>query len=104
MRIAQEEIFGPVIAVIAWDDEDELVRQANDVIYGLSAAVYTSDYARAHRVARRIEAGYIWVNLPGGHALGSPYGGIKQSGIGREECLDELLSYTQIKSIRMRLP
>jgi betaine-aldehyde dehydrogenase len=54
-------------------------------------------------MARRIEAGYIWVNIPGGHALGSPYGGIKQSGIGREECLDELLSYTQVKSVRMRL-
>jgi len=57
-----------------------------------------------HRLARRIEAGYNWVNLPGRHALGPPYGGIKQSGIGREECLDELLRYTQVKSIRMALP
>ena len=104
MRIAKEEIFGPVVSVLTWDDEDEMVRQVNGVIYGLSAAIYTRDYARAHRLARRIEAGYIWVNLPGGHALGAPYGGIKQSGIGREECLDELLSYTQVKSIRMRLP
>lgn len=103
MRIAQEEIFGPVMAVLTWDDEDEMVRQVNDVIYGLSAAIYTRDYSRAHRLARRIEAGYIWVNIPGGHALGAPYGGIKQSGIGREECLDELLSYTQVKSVRMRL-
>ncbi len=104
MRIAQEEIFGPVMAVLTWDDEDEMVRQVNGVIYGLSAAIYTRDYMKAHRLARRIEAGYIWVNLPGGHVLGSPYGGIKQSGIGREECLDELLSYTQVKSIRMHLP
>lgn len=104
MRIAQEEIFGPVIAVLTWDDEEEMIRQANGVIYGLSAAVYTRDVARAHRVVRRLEAGYIWVNIPGGHALGSPYGGIKQSGLGREECLEELLSYTQTKSIRMRLP
>jgi betaine-aldehyde dehydrogenase len=104
MRIAQEEIFGPVMAVLTWDDEDEMVRQVNGVLYGLSAAIYTRDYGKAHQLARRIEAGYIWVNLPGGHALGSPYGGIKQSGIGREECLDELLSYTQVKSIRMRLP
>ena len=103
MRIAQEEIFGPVIAVLAWEDEDDMVRQVNGVIYGLSAAIYTRDYGTAHRLAGRIEAGYIWVNIPGGHALGSPYGGIKQSGIGREECLDELLSYTQVKSIRMRL-
>lgn len=103
MRIAQEEIFGPVMAVLTWDDEDEMIRQANGVIYGLSAAIYTRDHARAQRVARRLEAGYIWVNIPGGHALGLPYGGIKQSGIGREECLEELLSYTQIKSIRMRL-
>jgi betaine-aldehyde dehydrogenase len=104
MKIAQEEIFGPVMAILTWDDEDEMIRQVNDIIYGLSAAIYTNDYAKAHRLARRIEAGYIWVNIPGGHALGSPYGGIKQSGIGREECLDELLSYTQIKSVRMRLP
>ena len=104
MRIAQEEIFGPVMSVLTWDDEAEMLRQVNGVIYGLSAALYTRDYAAAHRLARRIEAGYIWVNLPGGHALGSPYGGIKQSGIGREECLDELLSYTQVKSIRMALP
>ncbi|MGH2453126.1 MAG: aldehyde dehydrogenase family protein, partial [bacterium] len=104
MRIAQEEIFGPVIAVLTWEDEEEMLRQANGVIYGLSAAVYTRDIARAHRVVRRLEAGYIWVNIPGGHALGSPYGGVKQSGLGREECLEELLSYTQTKSIRMRLP
>jgi betaine-aldehyde dehydrogenase len=103
MRIAQEEIFGPVMAVLTWDDEDEMIRQANGVIYGLSAAIYTRDHAHAQRVARRIEAGYIWVNIPGGHALGLPYGGVKQSGIGREECLEELLSYTQVKSIRMRL-
>ena len=103
MKIAQEEIFGPVMSILTWEDEDEMVRQVNDVIYGLSAAIYTHDYAAAHRLARRIEAGYIWVNIPGGHALGSPYGGIKQSGIGREECLDELLSYTQVKSVRMRL-
>ena len=103
MKIAQEEIFGPVVAILTWDDEEEMIRQVNGVIYGLSAAIYTHDYAVAHRLARRIEAGYIWVNIPGGHALGSPYGGIKQSGLGREECLDELLSYTQVKSIRMRL-
>lgn len=104
MRIAQEEIFGPVISILTWDDEEEMIRQVNDVIYGLSAAIYTRDYAAAQRLARRIEAGYIWVNIPGGHALGLPYGGVKQSGIGREECLEELLSYTQIKSLRMRLP
>lgn len=103
MRIAQEEIFGPVMAVLTWDDEDEMLRQANGVIYGLSAAIYTRDYAKAQRIATRLEAGYIWVNIPGGHALGLPYGGVKQSGIGREECLEELLSYTQLKSIRMRL-
>ena len=102
MRIAQEEIFGPVLSILTWDDEDDMIRQVNDVIYGLSAAIYTHDTARAHRLARRIEAGYIWGNIPGGHGLGAPYGGIKQSGIGREECLDELLSYTQVKTIRMR--
>ncbi|MGQ0570335.1 MAG: aldehyde dehydrogenase family protein [Armatimonadota bacterium] len=104
MKIAQEEIFGPVISMMTWNDEEDMLRQVNDVLYGLSAAIYTRDYAKAHRIARRIEAGYIWVNIPGGHALGSPYGGIKQSGLGREECLDELLSYTQIKTVRMALP
>lgn len=104
MRIAQEEIFGPVISVLTWNEEETMLAQVNNVIYGLSAAIYTHDYATAHRIARRIEAGYVWINIPGGHALGSPYGGVKQSGIGREECLDELLSYTQIKSIRMALP
>ncbi|HXX39988.1 MAG TPA: aldehyde dehydrogenase family protein [bacterium] len=103
MRIAQEEIFGPVIAVLVWDDEEEMLRQVNGVLYGLSAAICTRDYARAHRLARRIEAGYIWVNIPGGHLLGAPYGGVKQSGLGREECLDELLSYTQTKSVRLQL-
>jgi betaine-aldehyde dehydrogenase len=103
MKIAQEEIFGPVISVLTWDNEEAMLGQVNSVIYGLSAAIYTHDYAKAHRIVRRIDAGYIWVNIPGGHALGSPYGGLKQSGIGREECLDELLSYTQVKSIRMRL-
>jgi betaine-aldehyde dehydrogenase len=103
MKIAREEIFGPVISVLTWDNEEAMLTQVNNVIYGLSAAIYTHDYAKAHRIARRIEAGYVWVNIPGGHALGSPYGGIKQSGIGREECLDELLSYTQVKSVRMRL-
>ncbi len=103
MRIAQEEIFGPVIAVLVWEDEEEMVRQVNAVRYGLSAAIYTRDYAAAHRLARRIEAGYIWVNIPGGHLLGAPYGGVKHSGLGREECLEELLSYTQVKSVRMLL-
>lgn len=100
MRIAQEEIFGPVMSVLRWDDYDQMIQQANGVIYGLTAAMVTNDLARAMETAERIEAGYVWINSSGRY-LGAPYGGWKQSGIGREECLDELLSYTQIKNINM---
>ena len=100
MRIAQEEIFGPVMSVLTWDDYDQMIEQANGVIYGLTAAMVTNDLAKAMETAERIEAGYIWINSSGRY-LGAPYGGWKQSGIGREESLDELLSYTQIKNINM---
>jgi acyl-CoA reductase-like NAD-dependent aldehyde dehydrogenase len=102
-RLAQEEIFGPVLAVIPFDDYDEAVSIANGVRYGLTASVFTRDLATAHRFARDVEAGYVWVNQTSRHYEGTSFGGFKDSGIGREEDLDELLSYTQLKNVNVRL-
>jgi betaine-aldehyde dehydrogenase len=101
MRIAREEIFGPVMSVLPWSDEDEMLRVANGVEYGLTAAIVTNNLAKAMETADRIEAGYVWINATGRY-LGAPYGGWKQSGLGQEECFEELLSYTQIKNVNMR--
>lgn len=103
MRIAREEIFGPVLSVFRWDDEDTLFDMVNDTDYGLTAAIFTRDLATAHRAAARVEAGYVWVNHAGPHHIGAPFGGYKQSGMGREEGLDELLSSTQIKNVNIKL-
>ena len=103
MRIAREEIFGPVLSVISWTDEDEMLRQVNAVEYGLTGAIFTRDLANAHRAAGRIQSGFIWVNNAGPHFLGTGYGGYKQSGIGRDESIEELLSYTQSKNINITL-
>ncbi|MFO7286323.1 MAG: 5-carboxymethyl-2-hydroxymuconate semialdehyde dehydrogenase [Gammaproteobacteria bacterium] len=84
MRIAQEEIFGPVLTVIPFDDEEEALRIANGVRYGLTGYVWTSDVGRAHRIARRLEAGMIWVNSENNRHLPTPFGGMKASGIGRD--------------------
>ena len=101
MRIAKEEIFGPVMSVMPWENEDEMLATANGVEYGLTAAIVTNDLAKAMETAERIEAGYVWINATGRY-LGAPYGGWKMSGLGQEECLDELVSYTQIKNVNMR--
>jgi betaine-aldehyde dehydrogenase len=101
MRIAREEIFGPVMSVIAWDDYEEMLDEVNGVEYGLTAAIVTNDLAKAMETAERVEAGYVWINSSGRY-IGAPYGGWKQSGIGEEECFAEILSYTQIKNINMR--
>lgn len=102
MRIAREEVFGPVLSILKWSDEDKAVADANLLDYGLTASIFTKDMDRAHRLARRLQAGYVWVNQVGSHFLGAPFGGYKQSGTGREECLDELLACTQIKNINIR--
>lgn len=99
MRIAQEEIFGPVLSVLAFDDDDEALRIANGVRYGLTASVWTSDVDRAHRFAEDLQAGYVWVNDSARHFPGLPFGGVKASGIGKEESLDEILSFTQSKTV-----
>ena len=103
MRLAQEEIFGPVQAVLTWRDEKELIQMANSVMYGLTASIWTRDFAAAYRLARQIEAGYIWINDSSRHFPGIPFGGVKQSGFGREESLADLLSYTQLKSVNINL-
>ncbi len=103
MRIAREEIFGPVLSVFRWENEDDLFQQVNDTDYGLSAAIFTKDLTTAHRAAARVEAGYIWVNHAGPHFVGAPFGGYKQSGLGREEGLEELLASTNTKNINIKL-
>lgn len=103
MRIAREEIFGPVLAVMKWRDEAAMMEQVNAVEYGLTGAIWTNDLEKAHRAAQRMQAGYIWVNEVGKHFLGAPYGGVKQSGIGRDECLGEMLAFTQEKNIHINL-
>jgi acyl-CoA reductase-like NAD-dependent aldehyde dehydrogenase len=100
---ATEEIFGPVLSVIHWRDENEAIRLANSVRYGLTGSVYTNDIRRAHRVARALDTGYVWINGTGAHYLGVPYGGWRDSGVGKEEALDELLSYSQVKSVNVLL-
>jgi betaine-aldehyde dehydrogenase len=104
MRIAREEIFGPVVGVFKWSDEATMFEQVNAVEYGLTASIWTNDLTTAHRAAATVEAGFIWINDISKHFIGTPFGGYKQSGIGREECLEELLSFTQEKNININLP
>src|ERR1700704_2101807 len=103
MRIAREEIFGPVLSVFSWRDEDATIELANSVEYGLTAAVWTNDIKRALNAARKIQSGMVWVNGVGNHFKGTPYGGYKNRGVGRESCLEELLSYTEVKTIQIFL-
>ncbi|HET6174475.1 MAG TPA: aldehyde dehydrogenase family protein [Gaiellales bacterium] len=101
MRLAQEEIFGPVLAVMPFRDEPEALAIANDTRFGLTASIYTRDLRRAHAFARDVEAGFVWVNDSGRHFLGTPFGGFKESGLGREEDTEELYSYTQTKNVNV---
>jgi acyl-CoA reductase-like NAD-dependent aldehyde dehydrogenase len=99
MRVAQEEIFGPVLSVIAFDDVDDAVEKGNTILYGLAAGVWTQDVKKAHVVARRLQAGTVWINAYNYYDAGMPFGGYKASGFGRDlgpECLRE---YTQVKSV-----
>ena len=99
MRIAREEIFGPVLCAIPFADEYEAVTKANDSTYGLAAGVYSRDARRCHRVAEALEAGMVFVNRYGCYDLCSPFGGIKQSGWGREMGRAGLLEYARLKSV-----
>ena len=103
MRIAQEEIFGPVLVVIPFDSEEEAIRIANDTIYGLAGAVWTKDVTRAMRVIKAMRAGITWVNTYHPTYSEAPWGGYKQSGIGRELGSYGLDEYTEIKQINIDL-
>ena len=98
-RAAREEIFGPVATVIAFDDDEEGVRLANDTIYGLSGSIWTRDGARALRVARALDAGVLSINSNTSVRVATPFGGFKQSGYGRELGPHALDAYTEVKSI-----
>jgi len=99
MTIAQEEIFGPVMSVLSFDEEDEVIARANDTEFGLSAGVFTQDMARAHRVVADLQAGTLWINHYNLSPVEIPFGGAKSSGIGRENSLEALRHYSQVKSV-----
>jgi len=103
MRISREEIFGPVLSAIAFDSEEEAVRIANDSIYGLAAALWTRNLSRAHRVARKLRAGSVWVNYWDGGDMTAPFGGYKQSGNGRDKSLQAFSKYTETKATWINL-
>jgi betaine-aldehyde dehydrogenase len=101
MRIAREEIFGPIICALRWREEHEVIKLANDSPYGLTAAVWTRDLATSLRMSRALETGTVWINTAGQHFVGMPFAGWKDSGLGGEECLEELLSYSRIKAVHV---
>jgi acyl-CoA reductase-like NAD-dependent aldehyde dehydrogenase len=102
MRCAQEEIFGPVIVVARFSDETDALRQANDIPFGLGAAVWTRDVARAHRVAERIESGMVWVNDHHRTSPSMPWGGVKDSGFGKQSGREAYDTFTTVKAIIVR--
>jgi aldehyde dehydrogenase (NAD+) len=99
MRIAQEEVFGPVLAILRFKDEAEAVAIANDVRFGLAAAVWTSDIGRAIRMSEKLQAGTVWVNTYRAVSFMAPFGGYKDSGLGRENGIDAIREYLQVKSV-----
>jgi len=103
MRIAREEIFGPVAGILPVRNADDAIAIANDSIYGLAASIWTSDVNKAHRFARDIEAGVVWVNCFDHGDMTSIWGGYKQSGFGRDKCLESLLHHTQTKSVWLHI-
>lgn len=103
MRIAREEIFGPVAAIMPFNTQEEAIEIANDSIYGLAASVWTANVETAHKMARDIEAGMIWINCYDHGDMTQPWGGYKQSGNGRDKCFEALLAHTQTKSVWLHL-
>ena len=103
MRIAREEIFGPVLSVIPFEDEDDLIWQANDTDYGLAAGIWTRDIQKAHRVAHALRAGTVWINAYRTLSFNTPFGGYKMSGLGRENGLESIKEYTEVKSVWVEL-
>jgi betaine-aldehyde dehydrogenase len=103
MRIAREEIFGPVLSILRWSDLEDAITMANSVEYGLTAAIWTQDITQALRTAKRVQSGFVWVNGVNSHVRAVPFGGYKNSGIGRERGIEELYSYTEEKSVQFFL-
>ncbi|MEY0230691.1 aldehyde dehydrogenase [Providencia manganoxydans] len=101
--VCQEEIFGPVLVVIPFDDEAELIDEANDSIYGLAAGIWTKDYTRAFKLADALDVGTVWINTYKVFSISTPFGGFKESGLGREKGLESLKAYMQQKSIFLAL-
>ena len=103
MRLYREEIFGPVVSVMPFQDEDEAVQLANDTHFGLAAAVWTNGLGRAHRLARKITAGTVWLNCQLAGDLSMPFGGYKQSGWGRENGFDGVDAFLETKAVFARI-
>jgi betaine-aldehyde dehydrogenase len=103
MRVGREEIFGPILSAFRWSDAEEALAIANQIEYGLTAAIWTNDLKTALNTARRVKAGFVWVNGVAAHFKGVPFGGVKNSGVGREESLSELLSYVETKTVNVML-
>ncbi len=103
MRIAQEEVFGPILSVLKWSNVDQAIKIANGTQYGLTAAIWTNDIGNALNTAARVNSGYQWVNGYSTHFVGTAFGGMNNSGIGREECLEDILSYTETKTVHVIL-
>lgn len=101
MRVAREEVFGPIVCALRWRTEEEAIAIANDTEFGLTAAIWTRELAVALRTMRRLQAGVVWINAAGQHFVGTPFGGWKNSGLGGEESLEELLSYSQVKAVHV---
>ena len=103
MRLWRDEIFGPVMSVAPWDDYETMLADANDTSYGLSAAIWTNDISTAITTARRLRAGSIFVNGSNTHFVGMPWGGFKNSGVEREEGVEEMRSYLETKALNIML-
>lgn len=103
MRLAREEVFGPILSVFRWENEKKLYDEANGIDFGLTASIWTENLRTAHSAARKIQAGYVWVNNSSQHFLGAPFGGVKQSGIGREACFAEMMEFTSTKNVNIRI-
>lgn len=103
MTIAREEIFGPVVSLFRWSDYEQMISEVNAVDYGLTANIWTKDINLAHRTAHRVQAGYVWINGRGKRVPGTPFGGYKYSGLGKESSIEELHEYTQVKVVSVDL-
>ena len=103
MRFVTDEVFGPLMSILSFDTEDEAIERANATHFGLSGAVFTQDFSRAHRVANRLQAGFVWINDYNVTPPEVPFGGYNQSVLGRENGLQAIEHYTQVKTIYANL-